>query len=75
MKKQLAKKLSLSRETLHRLTTASLAGVVGATEVEIGGVDQALSVKPCTNIVSDCVYCTQPQGSCPPSMQTYCTCA
>jgi hypothetical protein len=71
MKKQLAKKLSLSRETLHHLT--SVTG--GTLAVEVGGVDQNLSIKPCTNIVSDCLYCTQVQGSCPPSMQTYCTCA
>jgi len=70
MKKHFAKKLSLSRETLHHLT-----GVVGGTEVAVGEVDKNLSINPCTNIVSDCLYCTTPQGSCPPSMQTYCTCA
>ena len=72
MKKHFTRKLSLSRETLHSLT-----GVYGGTDGQIGAVavDQNLSVNPCTNIVSDCVYCTQPQGSCPPSMQTYCTCA
>jgi hypothetical protein len=75
MKKHI-KKLSLSRETLHRLTNASLAGVVGATDGEVGAVavDKNLSIQPCTNIVSDCLYCTTPQGSCPKTFQT-CTCA
>jgi len=70
MKKHV-KKLSLSRETLHHL--ASVAG--GDFAVEIGGVDKNLSIPVCTNVISDCIYCTTPLNSCPPSMQTYCTCA
>ncbi len=74
MKKHV-KKLTLSRETLHRLTSASLAGVAGGTEVGVGAVAQPLSIPVCTNVISDCLTCTLPQGSCPPSMQTYCNCA
>jgi hypothetical protein len=75
MKKHVAKKLSLSRETLHNLTRSSLAGVGGALAVEVGGVDKNLSIPVCTNVISDCLSCTTPLASCPPSMQTYCTCA
>jgi hypothetical protein len=79
MRKHAAKKLSLSRETLHRLTTASLAGVVGATDGEIGAgaveVDKNLSIQVCTNVISDCVGCTTPLASCPRTMFSYCTCA
>ena len=76
MKKQFAKKLSLSRETLHRLTSSSLARVAGGTlAVEIGAEDKNLSIPVCTNVISDCLGCTTPLASCPPSMQTYCTCA
>jgi hypothetical protein len=77
MRKHVARKLSLSRETLHNLTSASLARVGGATDVEVGAVtvDGNLSIKVCTNVISDCVGCTTPLASCPPSMFTYCTCA
>jgi hypothetical protein len=77
MKKHVARKLSLSRETLHRLTTFSLAGVAGATDGEIGAVavDKNLSIQPCTNVISDCLGCTTPLASCPPSMFSNCTCA
>jgi hypothetical protein len=77
MRKHAAKKLSLSRETLHRLTTASLAGVVGATDGEIGvaEVDKNLSIQVCTNVISDCLGCTTPLASCPRTMFSYCTCA
>ena len=77
MKKHVARKLSLSRETLHRLTTSSLAGVAGATDGEIGAVadDKNHSIQPSTNIISDCVGCTTPLASCPPTMISYCTCA
>lgn len=77
MKKHFAKKLSLSRETLHRLTGDSLAGVAGATDGEIGAVaiDKNLSIDVCTRVISDCLTCTTPQASCPPSMFSYCTCA
>jgi hypothetical protein len=74
MKKHV-KKLTLSRETLHRLTSSSLAAVAGGTDGEMGVVAQPLSIPVCTNAISDCLTCTQVQGSCPPSMQTYCTCA
>lgn len=75
MKKQV-RKLRLSRETLHRLTNASLAGVVGATDVAVGAVavDKNLSIDPCTNVISDCLGCTTPLASCPKTFQT-CTCA
>jgi hypothetical protein len=75
MKKHAAKKLSLSRETLHLLTSSSLARVGGALEAEVGAVDKNLSIPVCTNVISDCLGCTTPLASCPPSMQTYCTCA
>ena len=77
MKKHFARKLNLSRETLHRLTSASLAGVAGATDGEVGAVaiDKNLSIQVCTNVISDCVSCTTPLASCPPSMYTNCTCA
>jgi hypothetical protein len=74
MKKHVVKKLSLSRETLHRLTSSSLAHVGGALEA-VGGVDKNLSIPVCTNVISDCLTCTTPLASCPPSMQTYCNCA
>ena len=76
MKKHV-KKLSLSRETLRRLEGASLAAAVGATDGEIGAVavDNNLSIQPCTNIISDCIYCTTPLNSCPRTMFSNCTCA
>jgi hypothetical protein len=77
MKKRIARKLSLSRETIHRLTDSALARAGGALEdgvVVIGG-EVALSIPVCTNVISDCLYCTTPLNSCPKTMQTYCDCA
>ena len=79
MKKRLAKKLSLNRETIHRLTDAALARAGGALEAEgdVGVIakETALSINPCTQIISDCVYCTTPLNSCPRTMLSQCTCA
>ena len=77
MKKQVAKRLTLSRETLHRLTSSSLAFVAGGTDGEIGAVavDKNLSINPCTNVISDCLGCTTPLASCPPTMFSNCNCA
>lgn len=75
MKKHFARKLSLSRETLHRLTSASLTGVAGGTDAGDVAVAQPLSIPVCTNVISDCLTCTQKAGSCPPTMFSYCTCA
>jgi hypothetical protein len=63
MKKKL-KKLQLNRETLNRL---SLTQAYGGTDVApVAGEDaKALSIKPCTWIVSDCKYCTTPIDGCP----------
>ena len=69
------KKLSLNRETLHRLSNAALTFAGGSLVAQPIGVDKNLSITVCTNVISDCLTCTQPAGSCPPSMQTYCTCA
>ena len=74
MKKHV-KKLSLNRETLHRLNDLSLTFAGGSLVADPVGVDKNLSITDCTKVISDCLTCTQPAGSCPPSMQTYCTCA
>jgi hypothetical protein len=74
MKKHV-KKLSLNRETLHRLTDVSLARAAAGLDADAAAVDKNLSITVCTNVISDCLTCTQPAASCPPSMQTYCTCA
>ena len=77
MKKRAIRKLSLSRETVHRLTDSSLrlAGGVELEPVEIDKGDTALSITVCTQVISDCRYCTTPLNSCPGSMRTNCTCA
>ena len=79
MKKRVPKKMSLSRETLHRLTDSNLGLVGGAFEdVVIGvgviGKTTALSITDCTNVISDCLTCTTPLNSCPRTFQT-CGCA
>ncbi len=61
MKKRM-KKLQLSRETLHALTDLQAAGALVADQQQAG---KALSINPCTQIVSDCLYCTTPIDGCP----------
>ncbi|HSK79659.1 MAG TPA: hypothetical protein VLQ45_24605 [Thermoanaerobaculia bacterium] len=73
MKKRFPKKLSLSRETILRLT--DLARVGGAADDVAIGKDTALSITECTRVISDCLTCTTPQASCPQTMFSYCTCA
>ena len=77
MRKRAPKKLSLSRETIHRLTDAALGGVVGAFEdVVIGVGKDNLSIDVCTRVISDCLTCTTPQNSCPYTTPSpSCTCA
>lgn len=75
MKKRTPKKLSLSRETLHRLTDPVLARANGALEDVAIGDNAALSITDCTKVISDCLGCTTPLASCPKTMYTNCTCA
>lgn len=76
MKKRVPKKLSLSRETLHRLTDPVLVHAGGAFEDDVAiGKDTALSITACTRVISDCLTCTTPQASCPQTMFSYCNCA
>ena len=77
MKKRVPRKMSLSRETLHRLTDSNLGLVGGAFEdVVIGADKDNLSIKVCTRVISDCLTCTTPQNSCPYTTPSpSCTCA
>jgi hypothetical protein len=77
MRKRVTRKLSLNRETIHRLTDSALGRVGGAFEdVVIGvGKDTALSITACTQVISDCLGCTTPLASCPRTMFSDCTCA
>jgi hypothetical protein len=75
MRKRVAKKLSLSRETIHRLTDSALARAGGALEDVVIGKDTALSITVCTQVISDCLGCTTPLASCPATMFSDCTCA
>lgn len=61
MKKRM-KKLQLSRETLHALTDLQASGAMAADQQQAA---KALSINPCTRIVSDCLYCTTPLDGCP----------
>jgi len=61
MKKKM-KKLQLSRETLSALTDVQASGALAADQQE---AQKALSINPCTRIVSDCLYCTTPIDGCP----------
>ena len=74
MKKQKAKKLHLNRETLRSLEDSSLPNAAGAAAVPVS------FIKPCTNIVSDCIACTGVIDTCPsarncPSAPPECTIA
>ena len=60
MKKRM-KKLQLSRETLHALTDTQASGALAADQQAVA----ALSINPCTWVVSDCKYCTTPIDGCP----------
>jgi hypothetical protein len=59
MKKQKAKKLHLSRETLRSLEETRLRNAAGAAAVPVS------FIRPCTNIVSDCYACTGVIDTCP----------
>ncbi|HYX23319.1 MAG TPA: hypothetical protein VFC23_04135 [Thermoanaerobaculia bacterium] len=59
MKKQKARKLRLSRETLRSLGEHSLRNADGAAVIAVS------FIKPCTNVVSDCYACTGPLDTCP----------
>jgi hypothetical protein len=61
MKKQKAKKLHLSRETLRSLEESRLRKAGGAMAVAPG------TFLGCTNVVSDCYACTGPLDTCPQS--------
>ena len=59
MKKQKAKKLHLSRETLRSLEDNRLRKANGVAAIPV------TFWKPCTNVVSDCYPCTGPLDTCP----------
>jgi hypothetical protein len=59
MKKQKAKKLRLSRETLRSLEDSRLGNAAGAAAVPVSFLG------PCTQIVSDCYACTGLLDTCP----------
>jgi len=62
MKKQKAKKLHLSRETLRSLAESRLQDAGGAAVVPVSFLN------PCTNIISDCIRCTVFPDVCPTAM-------
>jgi hypothetical protein len=64
MNKKKVSALRLRRETILNLEDImsgrpDLARARGAAAI-------ALSIAPCTNIISDCKYCTTPLDGCPP---------
>jgi len=59
MKKQKAKKLHLSRETLRSLEETRLWNANGAAAIQIS------FWWPCTQVVSDCYPCTGVLDTCP----------
>ena len=61
MKKQKAKKLHLSRETLRSLEETRLRNAGGAAVAAPG------TFLGCTNVVSDCYACTGDLDTCPRS--------
>jgi hypothetical protein len=63
VKKQKAKKLRLSRETLRSLGESSLQGAAGAAAAKPSFIN------PCTNVISDCYACTGDLDTCPRSAQ------
>ena len=65
MKKQKAKKLHLSRETLRSLEESRLRNAEGAAVA----APAPISFWGCTNIVSDCYACTGDLDTCPRSRQ------
>ena len=70
MKKKSVSTLSLNRETILNLDDIAngrpdLAQARGAA---------ALSISPCTNIISDCKSCTTPLDGCPPVSGTAVVC-
>jgi hypothetical protein len=60
--KKTMKKLQLSRETLRALTEMQATGAMAAQQQQAG---KALSINPCTQIVSDCYPCTGRLDTCP----------
>jgi hypothetical protein len=72
MKRKKVSALNLSRETILNLDDVAngrheLARARGAAAI-------ALSIAPCTNIISDCKYCTTPLDTCPPVTGTVNVC-
>jgi hypothetical protein len=62
MKKQKARKLRLSRETLLSLEKDSLRNAAGAAVAKPVPVS---FIGPCTNVISDCYACTGELDTCP----------
>jgi hypothetical protein len=61
MNKRKAKKLHLNRETLGSLEESGLRNAAGAAVVPVS------LLKPCTNVISDCI-CTVWPDVCPTAM-------
>lgn len=60
MKKQIARKLHLNRETLRLLEDSNLPEAAGGLAVAAGSF-----IRPCTNVISDCYACTGRLDTCP----------
>ena len=58
MKKRRVSALTLRRETIRSLASDNLARARGAAAGN-------LSINPCTQVISDCLYCTTPLDGCP----------
>jgi hypothetical protein len=73
MKKKKVSALSLRRETLRSLASDNpnrrqdLARARGAAAGN-------LSINPCTQVISDCLYCTTPLDGCPGNTTPVTTC-
>jgi hypothetical protein len=65
MKKQKAKKLRLSRETLLSLEKNSLRNAAGVAAVTAPKPVPVSFLGPCTNVISDCYPCTGELDTCP----------
>jgi hypothetical protein len=64
MKKKKVSALSLRRETIRSLASDNPARRQDLARAR-GAAAKALSINPCTQIVSDCLYCTTPIDGCP----------
>lgn len=62
MKKQKAKKLHLSRETLRSMEEGRLRNANGAAVAPVS------FIKPCTQVISDCYRCTVYPDNCVTAM-------